>query len=295
MNIFSTESSYNFKKFNFKYFFFLLVILNIIIIFTQDKKNNEYYTLRKKYLKKRKKYYNEAKLITFGDKLNWLAIHDVNRLKGNCSDKILLHEYSKKKIGKDICNKIIKIYDNTEQINFDELPDKFVLKTNHGSGFNIIVDNKTNLDINEAKNKLKEWMEIDYGRTYTEFHYSFIKRKIFVEEFLGNELKNYKFLCFNGNPKYVYVSLKEKDEKYRNFYDMNWNFLNISCLSRPHPTYKYEVPKNFELMKKYAKLLSSDFKFVRVDLYQLENEIRLNQLLIKNKAIKLKIIYQKFH
>ena len=76
-----------------------------------------------------------------------------------------------KKIGKDICNKIIKIYDNTEQINFDELPNKFVLKTNHGSGFNIIVNNKTNLDINEAKNKLKEWMEIDYGRTYTEFHY----------------------------------------------------------------------------------------------------------------------------
>jgi hypothetical protein len=129
------------------------MILNIIIIFIHAKKINKYYTLRKKFLKTKKRYYNEAKLklITFGDKLNWLAIHDVNRLKGNCSDKILLHEYSKQKIGKDICNKIIKIYDNSEQINIDELPDKFVLKTNHGSGFNIIVNNKTNLDLMKLK------------------------------------------------------------------------------------------------------------------------------------------------
>lgn len=272
MNIIFTEL---FNKPKFKYIFFLLAVLNIIMIAIPD---NKYYILRKRYLKKNNGYYNEANLITFGNKLNWLAIHDVNRLKGNCSDKILLHEYSKKKLGKDICNKIIKIYDNPEQIKLEELPDKFVLKTNHGSGFNIIVNNKTNLNINETKNKLKEWLKIDYGKMLTEFHYSFIKRKIFAEEFIGNDLKNYKFLCFNGNPKYVYVSVKEKEEKYRNFYDMNWNFLNISCLSQPHPTNKYRIPKHFELMKKYAKILSSDFKFVRVDLYQLENEIRLGEL-----------------
>ena len=207
-----------------------------------------------------------------------MAIHDVNRLKGNCSDKILLHEYSKKKIGKDICNKILKIYNNSQQINFFELPEKFVLKTNHGSGFNIIVDNKTNLNINEVKSILQKWLEIDYGKMSAEFHYSFIKRKIFAEEYLGKDLKNYKFLCFNGNPKYVYVSIKENEKKYRNFYDMNWNFLNLSCLSYPHPTYKYIVPKHFDLMKNYAKQLSSDFKFVRVDLYELENEIRLGEL-----------------
>ena len=181
-------------------------------------------------------------------------------------------------MGKDICNKILKIYDNEEQINFDELPKQFVIKTNHGSGFNIIVDNKTNLNINNTKKSLSEWMKKDYGKIGAEFHYSFIKKKIFVEEYIGSNLKNYKFLCYNGNPKYVYVSIKEKDIKFRNFYDMNWNYLNFSCLSKPHPTYNYSKPKLFELMKKYAQKLSSDFKFVRVDLYELKNEVRLGEL-----------------
>ena len=111
-----------------------------------------------------------------------------------------------------------------------------------------------------------------------EFHYSFIKRKIFAEEFIGNDLKNFKFLCYNGKPKYVYVSIKDNGHKYRNFYDMNWNFLNFHCLSKPHPTYIYQKPKYFELMKEYAKKLSSEFKFVRVDLYELESEVRLGEL-----------------
>ena len=113
---------------------------------------------------------------------------------------------------------------------------------------------------------------------YKEFHYSFIKRKIFLEEYIGDNLKNYKFLCYNGQPKYVYVSLKEGNNKYRNFYDMNWNFLNFHCLSEPHPTYHYKKPKYFELMKEYSKKLSNDFIFVRVDFYELEKEVRLGEL-----------------
>ena len=74
----------------------------------------------------------KTNLITFEDKINWLAIHDVRKLKGKCADKILLHEYSKRILKKDICNKILKIYDNPEQIDISELPEQFVLKTNHG-------------------------------------------------------------------------------------------------------------------------------------------------------------------
>ena len=268
-----------FYEIKYKSYLIFLVIIYIIISNNIEKKKNSYfYRKRLHFLKKNNKIYNESNIITIEDKLNWLAINDVNELKGNCSDKILLHEYSKKKLGKDICNKILKIYDNEEQINFDELPKQFVIKTNHGSGFNIIVDNKTNLNINNTKKSLSEWMKKDYGKIGAEFHYSFIKKKIFVEEYIGSNLKNYKFLCYNGNPKYVYVSIKEKDIKFRNFYDMNWNYLNFSCLSKPHPTYNYSKPKLFELMKKYAQKLSSDFKFVRVDLYELKNEVRLGEL-----------------
>jgi hypothetical protein len=132
--------------------------------------------------------------------------------------------------------------------------------------------------LTQAKILLKDWMNIDYGVMATEFHYSFINNRIFAEEYIGNNLKNYKFLCYNGKPKYVYVSIKEGEYKYRNFYDMNWNFINFQCLSESHPTYHYPKPKFFELMKKYAIILSKDFKFVRVDLYELENEIRLGEL-----------------
>ena len=154
-----------------------------------------------------------------------------------------------------------------------------MIKTNHGSGYNIIVKDKQIFDLIKAKKKLKYWMNIDYGKMGAEFHYSFIKKKIFVEEYIGSKLKNYKFLCYYGNPKYVYVSIKIGGKKYRNFYDMNWNFLNFYCLSKPHPTYIYPKPKLFNKMKIYAQKLSKDFKFVRVDLYEKKNnEIRLGEL-----------------
>ena len=277
----------NFKCFNsdsILYIFLLLFLIYILIIFffyyifKCKIITNIYYKKRIKYLINRNKIYNESNLITFQDKLNWLIIHDTNIIKGKCADKILLHEFSIKKLGKDICNKILKIYNNIDEININELPDKFVLKANHGSGFNIIVENKTNLNIKESKNKLTKWMNIDYGKSHMEFHYSFIKKKIFAEEYIGKNLKNYKFLCYNGEPKFVYLSITEGNNKYRNFYDMNWNFLNFHCLSQPHPFYNFTKPKYFKIMKKYASILSNEFRFVRVDFYELEKEIRLGEL-----------------
>jgi len=267
-------------------YFIKATLLIFIIIFNNYLSNlfylkiQNYYKKRIKFLHsfKRKKKYNESNLVTFEDKINWLIIHDTNKLKGKCADKISLHKYSKMKLGKDICNKILKIYKSVKDINIKELPKQFVFKTNHGSKYNIIVENKEKLNLKKAKNLLKIWMNKDFGEKHAEFHYSFIKPKLFVEEYIGKNLKNYKFLCYNGKPKYIYLSIKEGTQKYRNFYDMNWNFINIYCLSRPHPKNYYPKPKFFEIMKKYAKILSQDFKFVRVDLYELENEVRLGEL-----------------
>ena len=265
-------------------FLILKIIFFLLIIFSLNQLNSIYnakierrYEYKYHLLKKYNRKYNESNLVTFDDKLNWLMIHDSTKLKSKCADKILLHKFSKFILGKDYCNKILKIYKNANEINLTELPDKFVLKTNHGSGFNIIVTNKSLINIDKAKKMLSDWMKIDYG-SGGEFHYSYIKRKIFAEEFIGETLKNYKFLCYYGKPKYVYVSIKEHGNKYRNFYDMDWNLLPFVCLSKRHPTYKYEKPKFFELMKKMAAKLSKRFIFVRVDLYELENEVRLGEL-----------------
>ena len=152
----------------------IIIIFNFYLSNIFNTKLNYYYKTRINLIHLLNKTYNESNLVTFEDKLNWLAIHDTNILKGKCSDKILLHYYSKKKIGKDICNKILRIYNSVEEINIEELPNQFVLKANHGSGFNIIVENKTEFNLTEAKTLLMSWLNIDYGLVGYEFHYSFI-------------------------------------------------------------------------------------------------------------------------
>ena len=260
----------------------IVFYLIIIFMFIQLKKNYDLkilqrYEYRYNKILQNNRTYDESNLTTFEDKLNWLAIHDSTLLKAKCADKVMLHKYSKFILGKDYCNKIIKVYDNANEINFTELPQQFVLKTNHGSSFNFFVYNKTKLNIKYARAQLDKWIKINYGER-GEFYYSLIKRKIFAEEFIGSRLKNFKFLCYNGKPKYVYVSIKQGYFKFRNFYDMNWNLLKFKCLSKPHPTYKYQKPKFFDLMRNIATKLSKRFKFVRVDLYQLENEVRLGEM-----------------
>ena len=132
------------------------IIILILIFYFKNYLSHQYLIKIKKYYEKRIKFlsnaikkkrnYNESDILTFEDKINWLLIHDTNRLKGKCADKIFLHEYSKKKLGKDICNKILKIYNSETEIDIKELPNQFVFKTNHGSAFNIIVEDKAKLD-----------------------------------------------------------------------------------------------------------------------------------------------------
>ena len=135
-----------------------------------ENKTKFYIKAREKTMKDDGKYYNDSSIRTIQDKLNWLLIHENPVNKTNIVDKILLHEYSIKKLGKDICVPIIKIYNNSEEINFKELPEKFVLKCNHGSGMNIICNNKSNLNITETKNKLDSWMKINFGLHGFEYH-----------------------------------------------------------------------------------------------------------------------------
>ena len=127
--------------------------------------------------------YNDSNIQTFQDKLNWLLIHESPELKTHIVDKILLREYSKKILGKDICVPLIKIYNDANEINLDELPDKFVLKCNHGSGMNIICKNKTNFNINKAKKTLNSWMKINYGLLRYEYQYINVKKKFSLKLF----------------------------------------------------------------------------------------------------------------
>ena len=242
-----------------------------------------YIKSREKYMKKRGVDYNDSIIITIQDKINWLTIHEKPEYKTNIVDKILLHEYSKKILGKDICVPILKIYNTSDEIDFNELPNKFVLKCNHGNAMNILCNNKSKLNIKEAKKHLDKWMKINYGLVGFEFQYLNIKRKIFAEIYLMDDIQDYKIYCFNGDPKFIRVQkyLSDHSIKINNYYNLDWTLNEIESGIKNYvrkPDIKFEKPKNLDLMIEYSKQLSFEFSFVRVDFYEVNNTIYLGEM-----------------
>ena len=221
---------------------------------------------------------------TWCEKMAWLQINDNAELRAKCADKIKVHEYSIEKLGKDICVPIIKVYDNPNEIDFSELPDKFVLKCNHGYAFNIICRDKSKLNQKDCQLKLQKWLNTSFGQSSIELHYLKIKRKCYAETFIENaghkELIDYKFWCFDGVPRYVKVlNGRNTNDFHLNYYDMNFNFMNICQIGRANnPSKLDKKPEHFEQMKEYAKKLSEDFHFVRVDFYEVDGVVYLGEL-----------------
>ena len=116
---------------------------------------------------------------TLTDKLQWLKIHDSTMLKAYCADKITLRDYCTEKLGKDICIPILAVYEKPEQIEWDKLPEKFVIKCNHGSAMNIIVKNKNTVNKQNINKQLKNWLSCKYGNLSLELFYNLISPKIF--------------------------------------------------------------------------------------------------------------------
>lgn len=164
---------------------------------------------------------------TIQEKLMWLNIYDADPLKSDCADKLKVKEYAQRVLGENIAVPTLKVWDNVDDIDFAELPQQFVLKCNHGSGMNIIVRDKNQLNEADARNKLNVWMNDDFSmRNGFESHYHWIERKVFAETFIEvegqNDIPDYKFLCFNGKPIYMQIMSERHGAGRRcNYYDMN--------------------------------------------------------------------------
>ena len=217
---------------------------------------------------------------TIQDKIQWLKLNDLSELKTRCADKILLHEYCKEKLGKDICIPILKVFDG-KNIDFEGLPNNFVLKCNHGSGMNIIVKDKSKFDYTEAVNKLSSWLDSDFAvKNHYEWHYHDIVRKAYAEKYMFDSkqkesLYDYKFWCFNGEPKLYTINAGHGHGDIL-YFDMNGNVCNFYGIQ--YDLRDFVKPKSFTKMKEIAKILSGDFKFVRVDLYEIKGKIYLGEL-----------------
>lgn len=219
---------------------------------------------------------------TFTDKMQWLKLYDTSMLKAYCADKIHVRDYCKEKIGKDLGIPILAIYDKPEQIEWDKLPNEFVLKCNHGSGMNIIVKDKNTLNKTDAIQKLNRWLSTKYGDGHLyELHYNLITPKILIEKYElldGASLADYRFWCFNGEPKFLSINYGFGHGGF-NFYDLEGNILPYNNLNYPADfNRKDKMPTSLKEMIDYSTKLCKDFKFVRVDFFEINNEPKLAEL-----------------
>ena len=217
---------------------------------------------------------------TFNEKIQWLKLYDSTPLKGKLADKYESREWLKNELGQDYSIPIIGVWDKFDDIDFDKLPNKFVLKATHGSSWNIIVKDKSKLDKTDAKQKFDKWLATDFGSISREYHYRYIKPRIIAEEFIDFEdgLMDYRVYCFNGVPKEVWVD-KYSGTPYhqRTIYDLDWNKKDFLCT---WPPIKEDVnkPKNLDLMIDIAKKVSKYFVFVRVDFYEVNGKLYLGEI-----------------
>lgn len=220
---------------------------------------------------------------TYNQKIQWLKLYDSTPVKARLSDKYQVREWIKEKIGEEYLIPLLGVWDNFDDIDFNKLPDKFALKCNHGSGYNIIVKDKSKLDLAAVRRKVNEWMNEDYSfKSGFELQYTLIPRKIVIEQYIENkndDLYDYKFWCFDGEVKYIeFISGRYTNQKKLAFYDINWQKQNFLSDRAVLDDEVIEKPDNFDLMVKLAETLSKGFNHVRVDFYDVNNKIYFGEM-----------------
>ena len=214
---------------------------------------------------------------TFNEKIQWLKLYASTPLKTKLADKFLVRDWVKEKIGEKYLIPLLGVYDKFEDIDFSKLPDKFVIKCNHGCAYNIIVKDKSKLDLDDVKAKLDKWMSENFAFKWGfELQYRDIKPKIIIEKYIenkhsGGDLYDYKFWCFNGKVEYIqFLSERNIDGLKSAFYDRKWRKQNFTT-SATLDNKTIEKPDNLEEMIKLVETLSKEFNYVRTDLYRLDD------------------------
>lgn len=221
--------------------------------------------------------------INLSEKLLWLNRYDCTPLKVKCADKYRMKQYVAD-CGLDHINvPLIGVWDRVEDIDWDALPNQFVLKTNHGCGSNIICKDKSQLDIEDAKQKLANWLQIDFGKLYNEQHYNFIKPCIFAEQYLpALELyqTDYKLQVINGEPYCILICADRDTHGHAQLfsYDLDWNRIALLNGEENSMDRQFERPQNLPQMLEYARILAKPFPYVRVDFYEVNGKLYIGEL-----------------
>lgn len=227
---------------------------------------------------------------TYNEKLQWLKIYDRQDSYTKMVDKYEAKEYVKNIIGEEYIIPTIGIYDKFENIDFEKLPQQFVMKCTHDSGGLVICKDKKNLNIKEAKRKINQCLKVNYFNCWKEWPYKNVKPRIIIEKYMTNDdsdgINDYKFFCFNGKVKLLFIAtdrVNENEETKFDFYDENFNHLPIKN-GHPNALIPPSKPLNFEKMKELAEILSKDIPHLRVDFYEINGKIYFGELTFSHWA-----------
>lgn len=222
---------------------------------------------------------------TLDEKIMWLKLNRYRNdpLVALCADKWRVREYVEQRGLGAILNELYGAWDDPRNIPWEDLPDSFVLKCNHASGFNILCQDKSMLDVNDATATLQGWMNKDYWRFLAEVQYRTIEKRVIAERYLGDgtPLTDYKLYCFNGEPLYILACVGRGEEKKPAFYffDPSWNYCGLTRDSFSAPEgFTLPRPENLDAMLSCARTLSEPFPFVRADFYDVDGKLYFGEL-----------------
>lgn len=242
--------------------------------------------LRIQYFIKLKRKLNLKKPIRFTEKIQYYKIHYRNYDMLRCTDKYLVRSFLKERNCEQYLNTLYGYYNDANEIDFDKLPNKFVLKSTDGSGGEniLICRDKTELKVSEVIKTTNNWLNKKLGKMTREWAYEGAENsKIIIEKYLedpsneDNTINDYKFFCFDGKVEYLVVDVDRYSGHKRNFYTRDWIHLKVSsdCPMANRPLVK---PNTFEEMISVAEKISNGFPFVRVDLYSIEEKVIFGEM-----------------
>lgn len=219
---------------------------------------------------------------TFNEKLQWLKLYDRNPQYTQLVDKYKVKKFINEMIGSEYVIPLLGAWDTFDEIDFDLLPNQFVLKCTHDSGGIVICKDKDALDFNEAKRKLGRSLEQNFFYWGREWPYKDVKPRIIAEQYMvdesGTELKDYKVLCFNGTPRLIDVDYNRYVKHMRNLYTTDWKYIDAEIEYPTNKERQIERPEKLDEMLEIAAKLSKDIPFVRVDFYVINNQIYFGEM-----------------
>ncbi len=217
----------------------------------------------------------------FTEKINWYKLNWRDPLAKKCADKYEVREYVKDTVGDKYLNNIFGLWNSADEIDFSSLPRKFVLKPTNGSGDVLICEDKSCFDWESGKKILKQYSRRHFSGKTKEWAYYDLPYRIlgerYIESYDENQIKDYKFFCFDGEPKFLFVASERGTEHLKfDFFDMDWNWIPVTNGHEHNPNLK--KPELFDEMADVARKLSAAFPHVRVDLYEEEGRVFFGEL-----------------